>query len=102
MYWTEDGSELVPLFMCLGMLGDRAEPSTNASGSVDRSYMTDPTNEYAITIYEVSGIPDPGSETETDEDDWGSETRSDPYSRERLEQEKQAAFGDPNYPATFY
>ena len=96
-YLQEGSSDPWPLYLCLG--------SPAGANNTQSSYITGPCQgdrPSSVTIYEVTGIDDPDSSSDTDEDQWSEENAGDPYDAERLAAEQAAAKQDRNYLAQLY
>ena len=104
---AEDSSnDLLPLYLCLGNPAASSSDSGCAGatafmttrGNSNRSLDDEPT----VTIYEVIGMEDPQSDSDTDDSQWEEEGQADPYDAERLQAEIQAAKQDPTYLSQLY
>ena len=95
---TETGMnvEPLPLYLCLGA------PSTTSSGgqSIPPSFVA--ADDSTVNIYELDGIFDPNSDSETNASQCEEDNLEDPYDEDRLAAERSAAESNPAYLAQLF
>ena len=106
MFFVGDdaGAAPQPLYLCLGT---PVETGASHGHVKDESqaflgHTSEGSGNDLITVYDLDQVADSESEgSSTDEEQWAEENLHDPYPRERLEAEQQAA-RDPQYLTTVW